>query len=1310
MEAPGQAEAKSADKATIILQVDRYIYDGTGYQILFDSDKDTYGSLYPGNGTLASDIDYSEHFEVSLPSGARPTGPWVGMDEIGTIELEPGVYDYCVVHPTATGTIYVSNGGEGDATGDNVEFKSGITYKFTVDQNDYGDYVVLEIVNPYDLALTQITAPFPIGTDRGEEEITVGYQNRGAGDITNFKLSYQLNDGAWVTENVTVDALSYGETGTYTFSAKGDFSTEETHLTIAVSLENDGEAANDTLRTVIYNTKPLELPFVCNFVEKTDLERWFSYGPSRWGCGAYGSADEESNNCAYITTMTLTAPQYLITRQSLHMEEGSHHFSFYNKGYYGGSIEHFTVMYGTSANPENMQVLRDYPDVDNTDTEWNKNEFNFDIEAEGNYYFAIKAQNGTQAYVILLDDVTIEKGKVYGVPDMQTNYILPLSSCDLTETEKLVANVSNIGLGDISKIHAVYKVNGETQEADINVDLRIGESMDIAIADISLSLSEENEIELALRIVPQAEEEKTETDTTNNDIRSTVVAWTPMNLPMKADFRYRTGLENLIWVNGAWGINEAMDGNAYTAFSKQPMYTRCMNLKKDVTYRVEIDYKNGYWDFYNGAIVDTFKIVYGKLGTDIDTWTTLESGQTYTEDLFVQRNLELVPKEDGIYNMALVTTSNYKAFCIREFSISEVLDYDVRMHAFGLPKQMPFDQMNAAYKIPVTVMNAGKQVISEVKVSVQADGTEAGEKTFPLGYAGAAASSDVELTVNGKKPSDKVVFEAVASITEHEADDTNPDNTLQRTVLVTDDVLAYDNLGENLTLNRYVVRVDGTTPLTYAVPMYFPVRDTLTGISIMLEESVSYTAKIAICQWNETSGEMGPVLYTDMVRVDGEKGTKRFEISSMLLDPGHYLLVFDIYAMICDGSENMFYNLKDGELAPLTAYGYPVWRAIFGHDGEAFAKDAAVLAITQPEEKGYFSASEKIVATVANRGHQEVVVPVKASVNGIELESQTVTLPAYGQKEVTFTADLSAPSTTYKIVVMAALEGDENPANDTFSKEVISFEPADPYVMDFEYCRDFAIADFTPAWQSVDKDGANTYDWAEVSFPGSGSDFGFMAFNPSATTPAIDNQMTVHGGKRVGVSFPSIGTDNNDWLISPKLKMAEDKAGMEMWVSGFGSNAASFNVLVSSSDNIDDFEVVYSKENVEVGWSQITVDLSRYNGKEVYVAIQCTTKEQAVFMVDDIVVKKPAASNSVSELASQLSLYPNPARQTVVINSNSVQIEQISIFNVSGMQVYSSTSLQTHQFRYNVSKLNAGMYFARVKTDQGTAVLKFMVE
>ncbi len=290
--------------------------------------------------------------------------------------------------------------------------------------------------------------------------------------------------------------------------------------------------------------------------------------------------------------------------------------------------------------------------------------------------------------------------------------------------------------------------------------------------------------------------------------------------------------------------------------------------------------------------------------------------------------------------------------------------------------------------------------------------------------------------------------------------------------------------------------------------------------------------------------------------------------------------------------------------------------------------------------------------------------------------------------------------------------------NDTLVKMFRSVAPADPYRMDFEACQDWASEDFNPAWTTVDADGAPLGGWSQFSYPLLRQTAGFLVFNPSLTEPslldALPEYAAAHGGERYGASIYSCqGVANNDWLISPKLRLPEEGAKMEFYVKSFSSDYGleSYNIYVSATDNnLASFEKIGQTRQAPDAWTLVQVDLGGYEGKDVYVAIQCVSQDIFMFMVDDIVVSKPAGNETGFRVDADLSLYPNPASEMIRILSARARIERVSIVNLSGRLVYESPDcLDRSEFRYDVSGLASGLYFARVKTNQGVAVLKFVI-
>ena len=73
-------------------------------------------------------------------------------------------------------------------------------------------------------------------------------------------------------------------------------------------------------------------------------------------------------------------------------------------------------------------------------------------------------------------------------------------------------------------------------------------------------------------------------------------------------------------------------------------------------------------------------------------------------------------------------------------------------------------------------------------------------------------------------------------------------------------------------------------------------------------------------------------------------------------------------------------------------------------------------------------------------------------------------------------------------------------------------------------------------------------------------------------------------------------------------------------------------------------------------------------------------------------------------------IYPNPANDNITIESTIVNKDaMISIYNIQGELLLQQTMLQ-NKTNVNVSALPSGLYFVKVKTEKGEAVIKFVKE
>ncbi len=182
------------------------------------------------------------------------------------------------------------------------------------------------------------------------------------------------------------------------------------------------------------------------------------------------------------------------------------------------------------------------------------------------------------------------------------------------------------------------------------------------------------------------------------------------------------------------------------------------------------------------------------------------------------------------------------------------------------------------------------------------------------------------------------------------------------------------------------------------------------------------------------------------------------------------------------------------------------------------------------------------------------------------------------------------------------------------------------YVLDFERGEDFDIT-FSP-WEDRDYDkastiGINGIDWKNDDIPKA-----LISINPEATLPGLSTWMKPHGGKRFGGTFTNWDGANNDWIISPKVKLggnSEFSMWKKLYSSGFGPDNYNVRISTTNSDTSSFTTLLVDSITNDNEWEEVKIDLSAYDNQEVYVAINFTsdmTKNDAFWSaVDDIVIK-----------------------------------------------------------------------------------------
>lgn len=240
----------------------------------------------------------------------------------------------------------------------------------------------------------------------------------------------------------------------------------------------------------------------------------------------------------------------------------------------------------------------------------------------------------------------------------------------------------------------------------------------------------------------------------------------------------------------------------------------------------------------------------------------------------------------------------------------------------------------------------------------------------------------------------------------------------------------------------------------------------------------------------------------------------------------------------------------------------------------------------------------------------------------------------------------------------------------------------DYFFDDFESYEPFAI-DFAP-WTGIDLDREQAAE-IQGSYPNRGLQQYATIFNALTIDPPVYYEYEVlrpYSGKQfVGFVRTRSGAANNDWLISPKIKVGVNNIVSFMAkASDYTPDRFTVNVSTTGTD-VKDF-VQLTPGNYQTvdykTWQEIAYSLAAYEGQEVYVAIHCVSQNGFMLMVDDFYVG-PASMPRISRRVSRRSA-DNPNEKFII--------------TLDGVKAG-----ETDDYSYTISDVPAGTHTAGVSAE-----------
>jgi len=76
--------------------------------------------------------------------------------------------------------------------------------------------------------------------------------------------------------------------------------------------------------------------------------------------------------------------------------------------------------------------------------------------------------------------------------------------------------------------------------------------------------------------------------------------------------------------------------------------------------------------------------------------------------------------------------------------------------------------------------------------------------------------------------------------------------------------------------------------------------------------------------------------------------------------------------------------------------------------------------------------------------------------------------------------------------------------------------------------------------------------------------------------------------------------------------------------------------------------------------------------------------------------------------AADITMFPNPAKDRITVQSNSEKIENVKVFDITGECIYDSKTTAGSQFSIDLTKFSTGTYFISIQLNKETITKRFV--
>lgn len=253
----------------------------------------------------------------------------------------------------------------------------------------------------------------------------------------------------------------------------------------------------------------------------------------------------------------------------------------------------------------------------------------------------------------------------------------------------------------------------------------------------------------------------------------------------------------------------------------------------------------------------------------------------------------------------------------------------------------------------------------------------------------------------------------------------------------------------------------------------------------------------------------------------------------------------------------------------------------------------------------------------------------------------------------------------------------------------------------------------TTIW-SDDFNDEDISDWTLIDADGDTNNWGdqFEILN--------QQQQPVTGKGLISRSWMTVALTPDNWAITPAINLSQAQgtitlnwkvqaAAAEWDEENYTVYAATSNSAAAFTASPVQFNEIYPGTGAGEIFNR-TLDLSSFAGEEtVYIAFRHhDTVDMDFLYIDDVVVTAETLSVN-NHLASQFSVFPNPATNVININNaDNILVNGVEIIDINGRTVKSAKFDGVSNAQINISDLATGMYMMNIASDKGTTTKKIV--